>query len=56
MYFIMTWLGFVVIPLVWLGINFFGVRCSISDIYSDWKEHKQSGDRWGYFDKGAKKC
>lgn len=47
----LTVVGFVMMPILWLGMNCYGDRTSIASIFSTWNQTRRSGEPWGWFDR-----
>lgn len=47
----LTVLGFIMMPLLWLGMNFYGDRTTFATIFRTWNATRKSGEPWGWFDR-----
>lgn len=47
----LTVIGLIMMPALWLAMNFYGERTSIVTIFKTWNETRQSGEPWGWFDR-----
>ena len=50
----LTVVGFIMIPVLWLGLNAFKERTYLLNILKTWNDTRISGEPWGWWDRNYK--